>query len=160
MQIKVDAEKVLAMLRKRAVDLPAKRRKVMVTMGWHQVRSTMQNFLAMGKKDDSSGVWAPLATSTIAGRKKGQRKNPMPLVRTGILRNSILPKFEEGAEASVLRVGTNVPYSKWHQQDGDMEPPSAYARLPKRVFLRFHKADIEFFEKMCLKEFGAGGGSR
>jgi len=156
-QIRVDAEKFLARMRKRAEDLPAKRRKVLVTMGWHQVRSTTQNFLAKGKKDEATGVWAPLATSTIAGRRKGQRKNPMPLVRTGVLRNSIVPKFEEGQEASTLKVGTNVPYAKWHQQDGDTETPSAYARLPKRVFLRWHKADLAFFKQMCFKEFGAGG---
>jgi phage gpG-like protein len=227
-QIRVDAEKFLAMMRKRANDLPAKRRKVLVTMGWHQVRSTTQNFLAKGRKDEATGVWAPLATSTIAGRKRGQRKNPMPLVRTGILRNSIVPKFEEGAEASTLKVGTNVPYAKWHQQDGDMGDVGSFflsssqektlrgikpgkigsiedvslvggnflgraaahlrqskadralaqkwkkasrasmvagldkfirikGQLPKRVFLRWHKADLAFFKQMCFKEFGAGG---
>lgn len=118
-------------------------------MGAHMLRSVALNFSGKGRHDGASNVWPALAESTIRGRKKGQRKRPMPLVATGVLKNSISWRIPK---ESTLDVGTNVPYAGYHQQDGNFNAKAG--DLPARPFLVFHVADLSWFEKEVAREFG------
>lgn len=83
--------------------------------GW-----TQRNFQQAGGLQ--TPTWQPLAPSTLK-QKQRQGYSGTPLIRTGHLRQSFRP-FSDNDKAGV---GSEVPYSKYHEQGG--------SRLPQRAML-------------------------
>ena len=81
---------------------------------------------AAGGTDEAGDSWAPLAESTVQGRRKGKGVgNPQILRDTGILLNSLSPggigniiEWRPG----VVEIGTNIPYARYHHEGTDKIP--------------------------------------
>ena len=111
----------------RMADLtPAMKRASILMMG-----SINQNFQQSGRPMP----WAPLAYSTI---KEKMRKgySPKPLIRTGLLRASMA----QNISTKGFRIGTAVPYAKYHQL--------GTKNIPARPYLVFQTQDIERINKV------------
>lgn len=83
--------------------------------GW-----TLRNFQQGGSLQ--TPAWAPLAAST-AKQKARLGYSPMPLIRTGHLRQSFRPFYDNDQAGT----GSEVPYSQYHETGTE--------RLPQRAML-------------------------
>lgn len=83
--------------------------------GW-----VFRNFASGGTLQSPN--WPTLAASTLA-QKKRKGYSPLPLMRTGHLRQSFRP-FADNDKAGV---GSDVPYSKYHE--------TGTSRMPQRAML-------------------------
>lgn len=95
--------------------------------------STEQNFSIGGRPVR----WVSLKISTL---KEKMRKgySSQPLIRSGFLKASIIPKIESMG----FKIGTSVKYARIHQKGGFAgRNKSAY--IPSRPYLVFQKTDIQ-----------------
>ncbi len=115
---------------------------LMRAIGYYMRRSTMQNFAS---ESDPDGVaWHPLAASTLrrphvkrSTRAAGHRK--ILQGRTSDLRN----KMESRSDATEVAIGTNIFYSRFHQEGAPR------AHIPVRRFLGFGEEDYRGIENLA-----------
>jgi len=106
------------------------------------MESTQRNFMAGGRPER----WEPLSEATLKRRGKGAR----PLRDTGLLMNSIGIPGADGISVLKpleLRVGTNVPYARYHQHG---------IGVPKREFMLLLPEDEEKIVKAILDHIAGG----
>lgn len=107
---------------------PAMKRASVLMIG-----SVNQNFQRSGRPVP----WRPLSPAYLK-RKVAQGYSPKPLIRTGLLRASIAEKVSRTG----FRVGTSVPYAKYHQL--------GTSSIPARPYLVFQRQDIEVINQVVL----------
>lgn len=130
---RVDAK--LSGVAQRATDLtPAMKRGGIVMLA-----SVNRNFGESGRPSR----WVPLAPGTVR-QKARLGYSPLPLIRTGVLRASISPSTSTNS----LKIGTSVPYAKYHQL--------GTRSIPARPYLVFQKQDIRELNQI-VKEYIMGG---
>lgn len=80
----------------------------------------------------ASGVWAPLSPRYKARKEREYPGRPI-LERTGRLVGSLTrrPLDVEVITASTMRIGTSVPYAKFHQRGTDIMPRRRPVELPE-----------------------------
>lgn len=108
-------------------------RPALSDMGAALVASTQARFRA--QQAPSGAAWAPLAPSTVRGRRKGKGAgSAQALLDTGRLRNSITRRV---LDRTALLVGTNVEYAAVHQFGHTFQRAArsqyAYFRQDKRT---------------------------
>ena len=118
---------------KKAVDkmsdlTPAMKRASALMLG-----SVNQNFQQSGRP----APWRPLSPAYLK-RKVAQGYSAKPLIKTGLLRASIAQKVSTKG----FRVGTSVPYARYHQL--------GTGTIPARRFLVFQKQDIETINQVVI----------
>jgi phage gpG-like protein len=107
--------------------------------GW-----VLRNFQSGGSMQTPS--WAPLKPKT-AERKAKQGYSSTPLIRTGHLRQSFRP-FYDNQQAGV---GSEVPYSQYHE--------TGTSRLPQRAMLPPQDVALEY-ARQIYERWAAGLASR
>lgn len=104
-----------ALVAGRSPDTTGHVRSLQLALGMIALSLIKQAFVAKsaGGEDEAGQRWAPLAASTLAGRRKGKGGGSPQILRdTGRLLNSLSP----GVDNPTVRhgqviVGTNVPYA-------------------------------------------------
>lgn len=134
-QVHADASELTAILRtaqRRVSDLSA----TMQVVAEGLVAAVSDQFESAG-----DGRWAPLAASTVAGRRKGGRGHQI-LVDTGRFAGSIQPDSgPDFAEAS-----TDVAYAVYHCSD------AARTKIPMRNPFDIHDDRLDEAEQLILAD--------
>lgn len=88
--------------------------------------------------------WRRLASSTLKYKiRKGW--SPLPLIRTGLLKNSMAVR----TDSAKLVIGTAVPYAPFHQ--------FGTQHIPKRQFLLFQNEDIKNINRLVKEHITNAG---
>lgn len=109
-----------------------------------------RNFAAQGAL---GGGWVPLKPATVAAKAKGGW-SPMPLIRTGNLRNS----FAGFGDAQVAGVGAQasfgVDYARVHQEGAPEKNIPARPMLPPAEVAKdiWNRVYEDFIDKLIAKE--------
>jgi phage gpG-like protein len=138
-RIEVDATGVLRRFEQLAAEsrdrtVPNRQLATQLT-GW-----TLRNFQQGGALQ--TPVWAPLKAST-AKQKARLGYSAMPLIRTGHLRQSFRPFYDNNQAGT----GSEVPYSKYHE--------TGTSRLPQRAMLPSQQVAlgyaVQIYERWAAK---------
>lgn len=133
--VKVDEkglDRVTAFLdksKRKAFDLSVPLRKG----GLDMLLSIDRNFRSGGRP-----AWKPLSPAYLRWKLRN-RYSPLPLIRTGALKQSITYRVTRNK----LSIGTSIPYAGYHQ--------FGTRTIPKRKFLLFQKEDIEGLNNLIAK---------
>lgn len=128
-------------------------------IGAYMLGSINKNFENQGRPTK----WAPLAPSTIAGRRNKNKASIKILQDTGYLKNSIT----YDATDDEVKIGTNVIYGKTHQFGADIKTRSSsrkvstkshkktstkkpYIHIPARPFLLFQNEDKDAIREILI----------
>lgn len=100
------------------------------------LRSCRRNFQAQGRRDEATNLWARHSPTTIARRRKGQKRGGARLrilENTGRLKQSLTTR----SGTTWAAVGTTVEYASDHQQGGRW---GARKRIRRLVRIPAHQA--------------------
>ena len=123
---------------------------VLQQFGVQMLRSIEQTFQAGGRPRG----WAPWATSTRRALERKRKGGNRILIDSGRLKNSIAARVE--GTPPILRVGSNVIYSRIHQLGG-AAGRGHKSLIPARPFLVVQDEDMEILKRMLVDSLTGGG---